>query len=66
MKTTKYTVTFVLEVEGLEESDLVDEAVTAVIDDEIDVHSDGGTRCGVRFTDASMFKVEPVEERCEG
>jgi hypothetical protein len=57
MKTKKYQVTFTLEVEDDDSAEVVEEAVTAIIDEEIRGHEEGGTRCGVRFHDAAMFEV---------
>lgn len=57
-KTTKYQVTFVLEVEGDQPEEIVEEAVAAVIDGEIHGES---RRCGMRFHDAHFFSVEKGE-----
>ena len=44
---------------------LIEEAVTAVLDEELYAHDgvDGGTRCGVKFADATMFSVKLIEVR---
>lgn len=61
-KRTKYVVSFTLEIEGQEPEEAVDEAITAVVDEELSAHSNGGTRCGVRFYDASLFTVRRDDE----
>jgi len=74
-----YRITFDLEVnlspeeaerhrKGLDEGNelIVEEAVTAVIDEELSQHGDepeAGTRCGVSFHDATMFSAKFVEVR---
>ncbi len=40
---------------------LVEEAVTVILDEELYGHSDGQTRCGLNFKDASGFKAKFLE-----
>jgi hypothetical protein len=65
-----YKVTFNLEVEltpeearrheeGLDEGNelIVEEAVEAVLDEELATHRDGGTRCGLHFGDVTSVQA---------
>ncbi len=66
-----YRVTFTLEValssEDMEryknddDDVLVEEAVTALIDEELYGHNDGQTRCGLNFKDAHSFEAKFLE-----
>ncbi len=66
-----YQVTFTLEValssEDMEryknddDDVLVEEAVTALIDEELYGHNDGQTRCGLNFKDAHSFEAKFLE-----
>lgn len=59
--TRSFKVTIWLEVDGDATEELVEEAVTSLLDEEIFSMKDGGTRCGVRFYDASDCQIEADE-----
>ncbi len=64
-----YQVTFTLEIADSPETGrrsddddvLVEEAVTALIDEELYGHNDGQTRCGLNFKDAHSFEAKFLE-----
>lgn len=58
MPKQRYEVTFTIESDTEHPEVLIEEAVAAVIDEEI--FDDEGTRCGVKFTDAVDFRVSKV------
>jgi hypothetical protein len=63
----RYDVTFTLTVEKVDDGDprddelLVEEAVTALVDEELAAHVGGGTRCGAKFVDATIFETRFVD-----
>jgi hypothetical protein len=60
-KRTRYEIVLTIETDRPEAEELVEEAVTAVIDEEImSLRSSGGSRCGLRFVDALNIRARRV------